>query len=297
MNEQVEAYINSMIPINISKKDCKLIRDEFASHIYDRIDFFIEIGYDKQASINKAIEEFGSKKEVRESIKNQLNDVYNEPLWLSFIAAAVTLVVNAVAILTIPDLSDLFGTPQGMNETIPMLLGSFTGTFIIFLMAVTAYKNGHKKVLLSLGITHVAIAIFHPFHLVLPSACAQQVIYTNFCYLIDCFTPISMKDYFEYYTGKDYIVICVIFTLLCFVGAFKTIKCGTLGKKRKISTSAFCSVFIAFAIFTTVLAVPAFKYVYYYPVFFKYSDGTTEETQMLYEKSIAQPTLNKRIKC
>ena len=48
---KIESYIASVIPKNIPKYKQKILRDEIEAHIFDRIDFYTEIGYDNEASM------------------------------------------------------------------------------------------------------------------------------------------------------------------------------------------------------------------------------------------------------
>ena len=64
---KIESYVDSVIPKNIPKYKQKILRDEIEAHIYDRIDFYTEIGYDNDASINKALADMGEDEETKSS--------------------------------------------------------------------------------------------------------------------------------------------------------------------------------------------------------------------------------------
>lgn len=292
MNEQVEAYINSMIPINISKKDRALIRDEFASHLYDRIDFFIEIGYDEQASINKAIEEFGSKKEVRESIKNQLNDVYNEPLWLSFVAAAVVLIINVVASLAFESYPFATDFSYPIATAISFSVGFICMSAVIF-MCVAAYKRGYSNTLLSIGITQITVPIILGLleisSLFTTSMFLSMSFLQNICYLIDRFTPLSAIDVYSSYVIAIILTVAaslleLALSVLCICAATKLKKHGAFSNKRNINFKAFSICFAVIITASIAICFPAELYFYHYPSWFNTElDGITEDSQSIYD--------------
>lgn len=70
--EFVEDYLDSVIPEKISLKTQSELREELESHIYDRAEFYIEIGYDEETALKKAVEQMGE----TESVKRSFNALY-----------------------------------------------------------------------------------------------------------------------------------------------------------------------------------------------------------------------------
>lgn len=70
----VEDYLDSIIPQKISSKVEKEIRTEIESHIYDRVDFYMEIGYDEESAIKKAVEQMGEGEDVKVQFSNLYKD-------------------------------------------------------------------------------------------------------------------------------------------------------------------------------------------------------------------------------
>ena len=70
----VEDYLDSVIPQKISSKVEKEIRTEIESHIYDRVDFYMEIGYDEESAIKKAVEQMGEGEDVKVQFSNLYKD-------------------------------------------------------------------------------------------------------------------------------------------------------------------------------------------------------------------------------
>lgn len=53
MDKRIEEYLDSVIPEKLSKRRQKLIREELRDHISDHIEFYTEIGYSEDESIQK----------------------------------------------------------------------------------------------------------------------------------------------------------------------------------------------------------------------------------------------------
>ncbi len=68
----VEDYLDSVIPKKISPKTQGELREELESHIYDRADFYMEIGYDEETALKKSVEQMGE----TESVKRNFNALY-----------------------------------------------------------------------------------------------------------------------------------------------------------------------------------------------------------------------------
>lgn len=192
MNEQVEKYILSMIPANIPAKQTKDIYDEFACHLYDRIDFFMEIGYDEQASIDKAIEEFGSSEEVTGQIAKQFEELYHERTWVAVLVGIGALVINILSLVSGAYISCV--EPNQYFET-PQMFCGFIIMFIMLITTIISYKKGYMKTLLCFGGTNVAIG-FSMFWSLYPQA-SIYIIIKNILYLIDRYTKYITIDSFE----------------------------------------------------------------------------------------------------
>lgn len=194
MNEQVEKYILSMIPANIPAKQTKDIYDEFACHLYDRIDFFMEIGYDEQASIDKAIEEFGSSEEVTGQIAKQFEELYHERTWVAIVVGIGALVVNILSLVS----GAYIGFLVEDNNNIGFFQ-MFCGFVIMFCMLITTmlcYKKGYEKTLGCFGGANILIGLSIFFSLY-----PQMTIYIlleNISYLIDRYTSCYAMDGFDY---------------------------------------------------------------------------------------------------
>ncbi len=97
MDNEIKKYIASVVPSNIPDKRRKLLSDELESHIYDKVDHYEEIGYTKEQSIRKALEEMGEGEEVKRSINVCFEDLYHEKTWWSILAFGAVNILNILS--------------------------------------------------------------------------------------------------------------------------------------------------------------------------------------------------------
>lgn len=88
----VEDYLNSVVPQKISESTKKRLRAEIECHIYDRADFYMEIGYDEDAAFEKAIEQMGEGEEIKVEFESIYQDSGLKAILLFFGICAVNLV-------------------------------------------------------------------------------------------------------------------------------------------------------------------------------------------------------------
>lgn len=70
----VEDYLNSVVPTNIPDSKRAELRDEMESHIYDKAEFYMEIGYSEEDSFSKAVEEMGE----AQGVKTEFEAIYKD---------------------------------------------------------------------------------------------------------------------------------------------------------------------------------------------------------------------------
>ncbi|MBQ2828700.1 MAG: hypothetical protein IJF20_05595 [Clostridia bacterium] len=93
--EFVEDYLDSVIPEKISLKTQSELREELESHIYDRADFYIEIGYDEETALKKAVEQMGE----TESVKRNFNALYYDSTSKAIFLFSGICIWNLLAII------------------------------------------------------------------------------------------------------------------------------------------------------------------------------------------------------
>ncbi len=91
----VEDYLDSVIPEKISTKTRDELREELESHIYDKADFYIEIGYDEEAAVRKAVEQMGE----TESVNRSFNALYYDSTPKAIFLFSGICILNLLAIM------------------------------------------------------------------------------------------------------------------------------------------------------------------------------------------------------
>ena len=76
MEERIQEFIADYIPKRITKETRYKLQAELENHIYERIDYYTEIGYSGEESLEKALKDFGDDKETKEQIKKNLENIH-----------------------------------------------------------------------------------------------------------------------------------------------------------------------------------------------------------------------------
>lgn len=97
MEERISEFIANYIPKRITKETRYKLQYELESHIYDRIDYYTEIGYTEEESLEKALNDFGDDKETKEQIKKQMGEIHRPDT----LADLFTFGIPFVVILTL----------------------------------------------------------------------------------------------------------------------------------------------------------------------------------------------------
>ena len=155
-SELIEEYLEKAVPKMISARKYDRIRDELMSHIADKADFYIEIGYSEKEAYVKALNEMGEP----EQISSQFEEVYREKKIYSRIAFAIIIC------------TDLFAAVTGIGATIisfffkdPLWLtfeSLVLSNIFLFCVAVTvlyAYKEKHPSMLRAVGFAHLLMSV------------------------------------------------------------------------------------------------------------------------------------------
>lgn len=139
MDKRIESYLDSVIPEKLSKRRQKLIREELRDHISDHIDFYTEIGYSEDESIQKALADMGDDGGVTAMVKKDFEKVYGEKIWMPILAFVLTVGIGSLLYLFA---SFLFGT--SFSDACSALVG-FAAMLGVSLVMAAAYRKGLKK--------------------------------------------------------------------------------------------------------------------------------------------------------
>ncbi len=76
MKKRISEFIADYLPKRITKETRYKLQAELENHIYDKIDYYKEIGYSEEESLEKALKDFGDDKETKEQIKKEMSEIH-----------------------------------------------------------------------------------------------------------------------------------------------------------------------------------------------------------------------------
>lgn len=147
----VSDYLEAAVPKGLPASRRKLLTEELEGHIYDRVDAYMQMGYTKEESLQKAIEAMGD----AEPVQVEFNRLYNGDTVLACLVS-FSMVLSALLFHCI------FGnTTLSMPNTAELAV-SLIFVFSLILAEIWAYRKKRKKVLIALAITSAVLFIL-PF--------------------------------------------------------------------------------------------------------------------------------------
>ncbi len=260
---KIESYIASVIPKNIPKSKQQILRAEIEAHIFDRIDFYTEIGYDPDASINKALTDMGEDEEVKTSIRNDFEELHFERTWWAVLSGLIVVAINNL--LEVKDVSLRYYDPTPME-----IVASFAMTFAVIALIFFLYKKGLRKSLTGVGIANILVALFslmrfYPHY-------AVYALVNDVIYLLDKYTPLVFREFAIYGVRGEVFLGSAVFVLLitasCFALSHKIKRFGKPQKSRPVGIIILCIVYFALAFSTSFLTENANQYFEQYPDWF-----------------------------
>lgn len=290
MDKRIESYLDSVIPEKLSKRRQKLIREELRDHISDHIDFYTEIGYSEDESIQKALADMGDDGGVTAMVKKDFEKVYGEKIWMPILAFVLTTLVI---------MSAMFGgvwIVSGDSKGSPQAYEVFLSFAIILVMSfamVFAYRKGLKKTLLAIGIPNLLFGATLFF-----SGYSQPAIYaliSDIGFLLEKTTPLItykfaseqelVNEYISFIAG---IVLDIGLALVSLILFIRLRKKGTPEKKSKKGIIITASVLCAAAIGLTFMYTGTEKFYRSYKYVmngkkFETSDGICKQSEAAFD--------------
>lgn len=98
MEKRISEFIADYIPKRITKEMRYKLQYELENHIYDRIDYYTEIGYTEEESLEKALNDFGNDEETKEQIKNELGGVHRPFTLADFFYLSIPITIALIFI-------------------------------------------------------------------------------------------------------------------------------------------------------------------------------------------------------
>ena len=286
MDKRIESYLDSVIPEKLSKRRQKLIREELRDHISDHIDFYTEIGYSEDESIQKALADMGDDGGVTAMVKKDFEKVYGEKIWMPILAFALTMLMLFAAIYCgVWILSaDSKGSP-GVFEVI----ASFAIILVMSFAMVFAYRKGLKKTLLAIGIPNLLFGAT-----LISSGYTQPAIYAliyDVCLLLEETTPLTMYkvvDTAEYIVLIAGVAVDIGFAIVSVILYNRLRKNGVPEKSGKKKIIITASVLCAAAICLTLAYGKSENYFNKYEYVmngykFETSDGICKQSEAVFD--------------
>ncbi len=245
---KIESYVDSLIPEKIPKIKKIKIRDEFLSHIYDQIDFYMEIGYSIDQSVEKALENMGNDEETKDTVKKQLTELHFERNWWGVVTFFVMLLLNWCSFYLG---AWVFSVDSNYPEE-KGLIYSFCTVFLVIIAMTVFYRLGMRKCLMGLGFANLSICLIF-FWAFYPQAALYSLL-EFVCYLLDKYTSIAFGR------GDEIPVMGVIIltfafliavTVACFALSKRIKKRGKPEKKGKIGLIVFSVIFAVVGTFSS----------------------------------------------
>lgn len=290
MDKRIESYLDSVIPEKLSKRRQKLIREELRDHISDHIDFYTEIGYSEDESIQKALADMGDDGGVTAMVKKDFEKVYGEKIWMPILAFVLTAAVIMAAMSC--GVWILSADSKGSPETAE-IFASFAIILAFSFALAVAYRKGFKKTLLAIGIPNLLFGAT-----LISSGYTQPAIYAlvcDICFMLEKTTPLItykfaseqelVNEYISFIAG---IVLDIGLALVSLILFIKLRKKGTPEKKSKkgiiITASVLCTAAIGLTFMYTGTEefYRSYKYVMNGKKF-ETSDGICKQSEAAFE--------------
>ena len=275
MNKITE-FVEAFIPKNLSKKQSERLKDELTCHILDKKDYYTDLGYGEDESIEKAIEDFCADEKDKEYINNEFENLYSERTSFAVLSAFSVAVINMVFLFSglWVQTADVKSDP----EPVTVMLG-FGFIFLVLLIVSVARIKMFRKSLVAAGFVNILI-IASQILCVYPQNAATAIAY-NSIYLTDILTPICIIDIdCDTVAWFLYWIIPFAVALYGFISAIR-IKKGKAKRveKPKVKIAIFSCVFLIIAGVSALIYAPAKEHIANYPKWFGVSYNYITEAQ------------------
>lgn len=283
MNEKVRTYLEALVPKNIPNKNRQELFDEYISHIYDKIDFYTEVGYDKDTATEKALSEMGNTKELKEEIKLSFEALYKERTLFAVLTGAAVFIMNLIFgslgywVMS----ADSNGKPEAGGVFI-----SFLSVVAVLSLVSFLYIKGYRKSLIAVGISNLIIGAtllicFYP-------QCFIYGLTVSVEYILELFTPLILCEFnlynSEIITAEGSLFFTLALAVFCFIASRKIRKKGLPDKGAKNIAGAVISIVLVLGLVAVIPYEKAEKYFVEYPVWFQIAhDDIRKEEQLIFD--------------
>jgi len=210
-------YLNSILAQGLSKGKRAEIRREFESHLDEKTDWFIEIGFDEETASQKAVTEMGAPDEVRE----QLYEIHKEKTYKT-----VLLIVGLFVFMIYAMLYGFMYANLDTADPPKVYQVLLSAIYMSFITLLLLRNREHRKVKTSIALSVyflIAAVLSWPF-----SAPTQPVFYA----LAEIFSAICVRtftqgketDIYRYMIDNGIVAVfgSILFNAGCAVSSFIT---------------------------------------------------------------------------
>ena len=280
---RINEFVEEFIPKNLPKRKAKMLKDELTCHLLDKADHYMDIGYERSISIDKAIDEFGTDDGMKEYIRSEFEELYHERTIWGILAAVFIWGLN---ILCFP--LDLWVGSADYNRD-PDPLGAFMSFLMIYAvlgLIVFARIKKYRKMLFFIGLSNASIVGFYLWCFY-PQMATYSMWY-NIVYLVDRFTPFLIYDTLPSYVICTFCLVGIPAILALYpITASVLLKIGKIHDVKNPRKKSIIVACVCFAVMfvTCMLQKTGFKYSDDYPVFFSpYNVYISAETDNIYNR-------------
>ena len=281
MTDEIKGYLDTLIPPNLPKQRRKELYDELYCHLLDRADRYEEIGWSKEESIQKAVEDVGTDQAVNQSISSEFEKLYHERTWWALIPAAVILLMNisCFGLDTWVASNDYNDKPTPAKALISFVMIFICAGFIFF-----ARAKRYRKMLVGAAVANLIVGGF-VYWCFYPQAALYAV--ENVSYLlIDRFTPFVVPEnaapWLFLFASIAGTVLSAIYCILAAIRIKKDKARPMKNPRKKAVVSGVC--FAVVTVCSCVLLPRAMAFTRDYPIWFGWYVCSTEESEALFEK-------------
>ncbi len=299
MLEQMEKYVQSVVPDGMPQRKREPLHDELLCHLLDRYEFYREIGFDDEESTQKAIHDMGEDEKTTDYIRNEFNELYFEKAWWAVLVFFGVLMIDLFS-----DIVFFFGAIGDFDEISFFIFDaivSFISIAIVLMSISIAYRHGCRKILTAIGISNALlfagsllytwmdwmdsiIGVFFSIQYTQAATCAM--LDSLFLFLDRC-TPLTLRTADCFTLGYNIFgpLLLLIFVIASFTLTFKIKRHGLPHKKSKFRRWSRQIAFALVAVLSVSFFYPADQYFNNYPVWFdEYNDSIEADEQNLYNQ-------------
>ena len=279
--KEIKAFVDTLIPAKLPEERKAELAAELESHLYEKVDFYMEIGYSQDESTKKAIDDFAEDESVRNGIFNEFERLYRERTWWAFAAAGVVFAMNVIAFVSGNWIysADFNEYPNSAGALVSLMM-----VFVLLFGIVSARILRFRKMLVGIGTACLTVGGFLVWCF-FPQV-AAYTLSINLWYLIDLLTPfVASSLIWEsfIYAMFSFLLVCALY---CFVEAYR-IRRGKArtGKRAWRKAAIFTAVYLAVTAVSCVILPSAQRYEDNLPIWFNmYHTYVCEEVNALFDE-------------